>query len=103
MYTGFSDTTVNPQATGPHDVPRFRVCPSTIFNARRKKTGGFSRASCTFTYITPGQLVLFIGAATVGVGHTEFAWRTFVGPVAAMLLPVHNGDTVQLLVPVASG
>src|ERR1700735_23561 len=98
MVTGFSATTVNPQATGPHDVPRFSVAPSTIFNARRKNTGGFSRASCGFTYITPGQLVLLIGAVTVGAAHTELGCSTVV-----RLVPFHNGATVQLLPPVASG
>src|ERR1700732_1488035 len=103
MYTGFSATIVNPQATGPQALPRFSVCPSTIFNARRKNTGGFSRASCAFTYISPGQFVVLTGAATTGAGHTEFAWRTFVAPLAAILVPVHSGVTVQLFATEASG
>src|SRR6202050_1890923 len=47
---------VNPQGIAPQVVPRFKDWPSTIFNARRKNIGGFSRACRASIYMTPGQL-----------------------------------------------
>src|SRR5882762_1780414 len=66
-YTGFSEAIVRPQLTPLH-VPALILLPSTIFRARRKKIGGFSRKFCALAvangHLRPGALQYGLFART---------------------------------------
>src|ERR1700746_837966 len=84
---GFSATTVRPQATPSH-CPSVIVLPFTSFNARRKKTGAFSRRSLASTATANGQSFpaggTQLGLLAVTTFSTFGTTREEPGPAALM-------------------